>query len=298
MSELGTSPREPEGVEDLEAWKRYIAESNAGMTLMLAAAAAPFPATTTTHDLPKTVLYEVVPDDLDPDFADAAIFYLHGGAYIQGAGLAGAHMATPLVGHSRVRAFVVDYRMPPDHPFPDGLNDAIDAYRFVLETYSSSRIVVAGGSAGGGIAAAFTLKARDLGLPLPAGCVLISPEIDLTESGDSFETNIHVDVVADYRLTNTISLYANGHDLRDPYVSPLFGDFSTGFPPTLLTCGTRDLFLSNTVLMYRALRRAGIPAQLDIWEAMPHGGFFGAPEDEEALDVLAEFVRERMGERA
>jgi acetyl esterase/lipase len=136
------------------------------------------------------------------------------------------------------------------------------------------------------------LKARDLGLPMPAACVLHSPEADLTEAGDSFETNNGIDGVLT-RLTNSIALYANGHDLRDPYLSPLYGDFSKGFPPTILTSGTRDLFLSNTVLMHRALRRAKISAELHIWEAMGHGCFFGmAPEGQEVLEEHARFIRQ------
>jgi len=130
----------------------------------------------------------------------------------------------------------------------------------------------------------------DLGLPLPGACLLATPEADLTESGDTFETNDTVDVVLKYRLTETIALYANGHDLRHPYLSPLFGNFGRGFPPAILTSGTRDLFLSNTVLMHWALRRAGIEAELHVWEAMPHGGFFGAPEDQEVLAEQARFI--------
>ena len=82
------------------------------------------------------------------------------------------------------------------------------------------------------------------------------------------------------RLTESIALYAGDHDLTDPYLSPLFGDF-TGFPPTFLQAGTRDLFLSNTVRLHRKLRAAGVEAELHVCEAMPHGGFFGAPEDAE-----------------
>ena len=85
-------------------------------------------------------------------------------------------------------------------------------------------------------------------------------------------------------------LYAAGRDLTDPYVSPLFGDFSKGFPPTLLASGTRDLFLSNTVRMHRKLRAAGVAAELHVFEAMPHGGFGGAPEDRELAREVRRFV--------
>jgi acetyl esterase/lipase len=174
------------------------------------------------------------------------------------------------------------------------LDDAVEAYRHVLDRHRPEEIAVYGPSAGGGLAASFLLKARDLGLPMPAACVLHSPEADLTEAGDSFETNNGIDGVLT-RLTNSIALYANGHDLRDPYLSPLYGDFSKGFPPTILTSGTRDLFLSNTVLMHRALRRAKIAVELHIWEAMGHAGFFGmAPEDREVLEEQVRFIRQYL----
>ena len=156
--------------------------------------------------------------------------------------------------------------------------------------------MVAGGSAGEGLAAACLLKARDIGLPMPAACVPATPETDLTESGDTFETNDTVDVVLKHRLKESIALYADGRDLKDPYLSPVFGDFTKGFPTTMLTSGTRDLFLSNTVLLHRSLVRAGIKAELHIWKAIPHGGFFGAPEDLEVLIEHVRFIRRQLTE--
>jgi acetyl esterase/lipase len=119
--------------------------------------------------------------------------------------------------------------------------------------------------------------------------VLLSPEVDLTESGDTFATNVGVDYVLVDGLAESIALYAGEHDLTDPLLSPLYGDLS-GFPPTFLQSGTRDLFLSNTVRMHRALRAHDVDAELHVWEAMPHGGFFGAPEDDEIAAELRRFV--------
>jgi epsilon-lactone hydrolase len=124
--------------------------------------------------------------------------------------------------------------------------------------------------------------------------VLLTPESDLTESGDTFETNRFIDVVLHDRLREAIALYADGHDLRDPYLSPVFGDFGRGFPPTLLISGTRDLFLSNTVLLHRALRRAGCDADPHVFEAMPHA-FFGTPEDAESLAEQIAFLDRKLG---
>jgi acetyl esterase/lipase len=132
------------------------------------------------------------------------------------------------------------------------------------------------------------LRARGEGLPMPAALALITPEVDLTESGDTFHTNLGIDNVLG-RLMEVNLLYANGHDLTHPYLSPLFGDVSH-FPPTFLQAGTRDLFLSNTVRMHRKLRNAGVDAELHVFEAMPHGGFGGAPEDRELAAELRRFL--------
>jgi acetyl esterase/lipase len=180
--------------------------------------------------------------------------------------------------------------MPPEHPFPAALDDCVAAYRHALEHYDPARIVVLGASAGGNLATALILRARDEGLPLPAGAVLLTPEVDLTESGDTFNTLLGIDNVLISGLAPFNELYAGDQELIHPYVSPLFGNFVKGFPPTFLQSGTRDLFLSNTVRLHRALRRARIPAELHVFEAMPHAGFLGAPEDEELDEEIRRFL--------
>ena len=170
------------------------------------------------------------------------------------------------------------------------------AYRALLSDRDAGEVIVGGGSAGGNLAAALLLRARDEGLPLPAAAVLLTPEADLTESGDSFQTNLGLDNVLTQSLMPANLLYANGHDLTDPYLSPLFGDFTKGFPPTFLSTGTRDLFLSNTVLLHRKLRSAGVPADLHVLEAAGHGGFLGtAPEDRELRPRDPQVRRRALG---
>jgi monoterpene epsilon-lactone hydrolase len=282
-------------IDDKAAWRAHLEAGNRDLTAMLAPAAQAFPTEVAAHDLSASKVFELVPKSLSPASENAAILYVHGGAFVLGGGQAAAYMAMPLAGLTGIRTFSVDYRMPPDHPFPAGLDDVVEAYEFLLKRYAADRIVVVGPSAGGGLAAAFLLKARDLGMPTPRACVLPTPEVDLTESGDTFETNALIDVVLRGRLTESIALYADGHDLRDPYLSPIFGDFGKGFPPTLLLSGTRDLFLSNTVILHRALLRAGVEAELHVWEGMPHAGFSGAPEDQEVLAEQVRFIKARLG---
>ena len=279
---------------DKAAWRANIAQGDATMTAMLQANVGRFSMDVATHRVGAIDVYEITPAETVDSERDYAIFYLHGGAFLYGSGVAAGYMAMSLAHAARLKAYSVDYRMPPDHPFPTGLDDVIEAYRWLLQRFAPENIVVAGSSAGAGLAGSFVLKARDIGLPMPAACLLATPEADLTESGDTFETNDTIDMVLPHRLTVMNALYADGHDLRDPYLSPVFGDFSKGFPPTILISGTRDLFLSNTVLMHRALLRAGVEAELHVWEAMPHGGFFGAPEDAEAIDQQAQFARKHL----
>jgi acetyl esterase/lipase len=293
LAPLGPSTGYP-SVEDKQGWRDYVATREAGMVAMLTQGRAPMPATVSDRDADGAKVFDIVPAGLAPD-RTGIVLDIHGGALILCGGdlcrIMGMNTATRL----QRRVWSVDYRMPPDHPYPAALDDCIAAYRALLREYAPEQIIVSGGSAGGNLAAALMLRARDEGLPLPAGLVLGTPEADLTESGDSFQTNDGVDPMLRSLMPVNL-LYANGQDLRHPYLSPLFGDFAKGFPPTLLTTGTRDLYLSNTVRMHRALRAAGIPAELHVLEAAPHTGFPGSPEGEEIDQELRRFIAERLGE--
>lgn len=226
--------------------------------------------------------------------ASSAVIDLHGGAFVVGGGEACRAGARKQADQLDVRCYGIDYRMPPDHPFPAALDDCLATYRHVLGHHDASRVAIIGRSAGGNLAAAMLLRARDEGLPPPAALVLLSPQIDLTESGDTFEVNRMVDLVLPGSLMMNNKLYAAGAELSHPYLSPLFGKLD-GFPPTFLQSGTRDLFLSNTVRMHRALRSAGVEADLHIFEAMPHGGFNGsAPEDLQLADEIKLFVQKHL----
>jgi acetyl esterase/lipase len=219
------------------------------------------------------------------------VLYLHGGALVFCGGPAVAVDAALAVIRTGRLSFAIDYGMPPEKPYPHGLDDCLAAYCALLDVYPADSVVICGRSAGGNLAAATVLKLRDAGLPLPAAVVLLTPELDLTESGDSFQTLQDIDVVLKAGLPEANAFYAAGHPLTHPYISPLFGDFGKGFPPTFIQAGTRDLFLSNAVRMHRALREAGVRAELHIWDAMPHGGFGGGtPEDEEVCRELQAFL--------
>lgn len=268
-------------LDDADGWRKYISAGDAMITQMFLNRRPALPCKITQLRAGPALGYEVVPEGLAS--GDRRVYLdIHGGALIMGAGEVCKAMAHGSASRLGVRVIAVDYRMPPDHPFPAGLDDCLAFYRTLLRDHDPSEIIVGGASAGGNLAAALILRARDEGLPLPAAAVLASPEVDLTESGDSFHTNAGIDGMGTLMQANL--LYAGGHDLSHPYVSPLFGDFTRGFPPTLLTAGTRDLFLSNATRMHRALRAAGIRAELHLLEAAAHGAFGGSAPEEGELD--------------
>ncbi|WP_174275292.1 alpha/beta hydrolase [Sphingomonas bacterium] len=267
--------------------------------ILFATIAPPAAGTTVTPlEIGGVAAFDVKPQGSSGEADGRICLFLHGGGFTMGGGKACGAMATAFAEGTDLHTIGLDYRMPPHFPYPAPLDDCVAAYWALLETRRPEDIVVAGTSAGGNLAPALVLRARDEGLPLPSAVVLLSPEIDLTESGDSFETLMGVDPVLKARPTDSIELYAAGHDLSDPYLSPLFGDFAKGFPTTFLQCGTRDLFLSNTVRFHRALRKQDIPAFLHVFEAMPHGGFgamfeggLGAsPEDRDVYEEVRRFL--------
>jgi monoterpene epsilon-lactone hydrolase len=281
----------PPAANDLEGWRQWVQERDAAwrVTATEQNAAEASSAMTETH-VRGTRVHVITPADHAPGAA-RVLLHLHGGALLLGGGDLCALGGRSIAERMQARTWAVDYRMPPDHPYPTPLDDCLNVYRALLERHRAEDVIVSGESAGGNLAAAMLLRARDEGLPLPAAAVLVSPEVDLTESGDSFACNLGLDNVLTERLMPLNLLYAAGHDLRDPYVSPLFGDFAKGFPPTLLLSGTRDLFLSNTVLLHRRLRAAGVPAELHVVEAAGHGRFFGqAPEDAEIDAEIRHFM--------
>ncbi len=282
--------------QDTAGWDAMIGVVN---DMLFASIAAPAPGTTVTpREVGGVAAFEVDPHAVAGGRGGRVCLFLHGGGFIIGGGRTCGAMAVAFAEGAHLHTIGLDYRMPPHFPYPAALDDCVAAYRALLQTWVPGDIVVAGVSAGGSLAPALVLRARDEGLPLPSAVVLLSPETDLTESGDSFETLMGVDPVLKGRLTESIELYAAGHDLSDPYLSPLFGDFTRGFSPTFLQCGTRDLLLSNTVRFHRALRKQDVPAVLHVFEAMPHGGFGAmfegglgtAPEDQEVYEEVRRFI--------
>ena len=282
-------------VADKSAWHHAIAEYDAQLAEHAQAARDAFTGKIDARELGGVRVYELRPDSIPARNNNRVILYLHPGGYVFGARQAGLAGAIALANAGPFRVFSIDYRTAPDHPYPAALDDVVTVYRETIKRYQATSIGIVGVASGGGLAASTVLKLRDAGLPLPGALALLSPEADLTEAGDTFQTNRDIDVVLRHSIPETVALYAGGNDLRDPHLSPVYGDFAKGYCPTFLQSGTRDLLLSDTVRLHRALRHAGVEAELHVFEAMPHIGFSGAPEDEELRAEEVRFLDKHLG---
>lgn len=232
----------------------------------------------------------VTPGEVAEVNRNRVLIHVHGGGYVLSPGEAGTAEAIMMAGHGRIKVISIDYRMPPDFPYPAAMDDAMAVYKEVLKTTDARKIGIFGTSTGGGMTLAMVLRAKAEGLPLPAAIAPGTPWSDMTKTGDSYFTNEAVDNVLvsnDGWLGEAANLYANGHDLKDPMLSPIYGDLH-GFPPTILTTGTRDLFLSNTVRVHRKLREAGVVADLIVFEGLSHAQYLFVADSPESKEHFAE----------
>ena len=182
--------------------------------------------------------------------------------------------------------------MGPDHPYPAALDDVTTVWRSLSTTTAPRNMAIFGASAGGNLTLAAVLKAKQENLPLPGAIGPATPMSDLTNAGDTFQTNAFLDnvlVVPDGDCDKRAALYTDGRDAKDPLLSPVYGDMH-GFPPAILTTGTRDLLLSSTVRVHRKLRQAGVEATLQVFEGQSHAQYLfdpSAPETKEAFEEIA-----------
>ena len=228
--------------------------------------------------------------------ADRVILYLHGGGYVMGS--IGTHraMVARIARASNARALLIDYRLAPEHPFPAAVDDAVAAYRWlVAQGCKSGRIVIAGDSAGGGLALATLLKLRDLGVTLPAAGVGISPWTDLQGTGESVKTKAAIDpMVTQENLAISAKSYYANHDPKDPLISQIHADFR-GLPPLLLQVGESEILLDDATRVAARAKAAGVNVELEIWPEMIHVWHVFAkilPEGQQAIDKLGKFVLE------
>ena len=230
---------------------------------------------------------------------DRLLLYFHGGGFVASTPQLHAGLVARICRAARVRAFVPDYRLALEHPFPAAPEDCLASYECLLsQVQDPADIVLGGDSAGGCLVLATLLQARDNGLPLPACAVLLSPATNLAQPGASYEVNSNRDSLAsDWESIQVLARsYLGGADPRDPRASPAYGDLK-GLPPLLCQVGFDELLLDDSVSLAKQAEAAGVNASLEVWRGVPHvfPAFDFLPEGRLAIAKLARFIDTRLG---
>lgn len=220
------------------------------------------------------------------------ILHCHGGGYSTGSSLYARTLTSKLAASTSMDVLCFDYRLAPENPYPAAAEDAMKVWNYLmLLGYGARDVILTGDSAGGNLALSLALKLKEEGRLLPRGIVLMSPWTDLTSSGKSFETKAEVDPVLDKSyIDRMIKAYAEGQNLENPFVSPLFGDFH-GFPPTYIQVGENEILLSDSLRLHQAFVDANVSVKIDTYPGMWHV-FQMSPVKaaRDAMDKNAEFI--------
>ncbi|MFK8029190.1 MAG: alpha/beta hydrolase [Gammaproteobacteria bacterium] len=242
----------------------------------------------------QDVLADVPVERIRPlEASGRVVLYIHGGAFMFCSPVTHRGITLPLASRTRCEVIAVAYRLAPEHPYPAAVNDSLAVYLNLLETIPAHDITLAGDSAGGNLVLALLHTLKDKGLPMPSSAVCLSPVTDLSGGSDSIRQNIESDVLLPgERMHELARLYINGAYVREPAVSPVFGDF-TGFPPLLFHVGDSEILLDDSRRAVARARSCGVEAHLRIWPNLPH--VFHAfsshlPVAFDALEEIAEFM--------
>jgi len=260
--------------------------------------------TTMASTLPWDVRFEKMKFDLfDSEWLmpkkvmeNRVLLYLHGGGYVIGSPHTHRALAGKIAKGIFSNCLLIDYRKAPENPYPAALDDSFTAYRYLLEQgYEPEHIIIAGDSAGGGLAIALQYELREFQMPLPACTVLLSPYLDLTGTGESRENNSKNDRFLDvFEMRRWAEMYADGHDLADPLISPLFGDVA-GLPPMLIQASESEVLYDDSVRFAQRLSESGVQVVFQTWKGLIHWWhmFGGMPEAKEAIDEVVGFINEK-----
>jgi len=229
------------------------------------------------------------------DAKPGIVLYLHGGAYAVGSTYVHREFLSRLAKTCQTKVLAINYRLAPEHPFPAALEDTLTAYNWLIsEGYDPSTIVIAGDSAGGGLAIATLVSLRDKGIPLPACAVCISPWVNLSHTGE--KNNNNNDPILNPELLNTFALYYAGYtDTTDPLISPFFADLKD-LPPILIQAGTNEILEDQIKQFIEKNRLTGVEIELDLWDGLFH--VFQIipilPEAKRSLEKIAVFITNKL----
>lgn len=278
-----------------EEWRALIDAMAATRKVSIGQLGQSLNATIRRAQIAQVPVHEVEPAVVPKENAQRLFIYLHGGAYVFGGGDAAVLEGAMISALSGIRVVSVDYRMPPDHPSPAAVEDVVAVYKALLTRYQADAIGMGGTSAGGGLTLSVVQALKSAELPLPGALYLGTPWTDLSKTSDTLYTNEYVDrvlITYDGILEAAAKLYAGEKSLKDPSVSPVYGDFSD-FPPAYLVTGTRDMLLSDTIRVHRKLKAAGVETDLNVFEGMSHAEYArltGSTEWNEVYSGLTAFL--------
>ncbi len=226
-----------------------------------------------------------------------AILYLHGGGYVMGSLTTHRSLVGEISRAAQAAALLVDYRLAPEAPFPAAVEDGVASYRWLLEQgFTPKNLAIAGDSAGGGLAVATLISARDQGLPMPKAAVPISPWSDMTFSNESYKTRAEADpLVGSGSIGDMANLYLQGKDPKHPYASPNFASLKS-LPPLLIHVGRDEVLLDDSIKLDQKAKADGVNSTLEIWEDMIHvwHAFHPMlPEGKQAIERVGAFLREK-----
>lgn len=260
------------------------------------ASQAVYPVTITDDKIAGVPVKVITPPTIPENKRDRVLINVHGGGFNSDSG--SLTETIPIASLTQTKVIAVLYRLAPEHPFPAAVEDTIAVYKELSKTYQPSKIALYGTSAGAILTAEVAVKLRQLNLPLPGALGIFSGMGDFSQSGDS---------IAIYALNGFsgaldppskehANAYAGSTDLKDPVLSPVYSELK-GFPPSLFITSTRDLLLSGTTILHRAFLRAGAPAELVVFEALPHAFWNDVklPESKEAYGIMAGFFDKHLG---
>jgi monoterpene epsilon-lactone hydrolase len=228
---------------------------------------------------------------------DKAILYFHGGGFRLGSVSSHRDLIAQIAFASGCRVLAINYRLAPEHRFPAALDDALAAYRWMLDRgLKSENVAFAGDSAGGNLVLAAMLALRERGLPLPIAAVLMSPWTDLAATGASYVSRAEADPIHQRPMILALAKnYLGGQgDPRDPLVSPLYADLA-GLPPLLIQVGDREIVLDDSVMFADLARAAGVDVTLEVWDDMIHVfQMFELPQARQAIASSAGFLNRHL----
>jgi acetyl esterase/lipase len=239
----------------------------------------------------------ITPQANSAEKRDRVLINVHGGGFMLDSG--SLVEGIPVAHLTGTKVVSVYYRLAPEHPFPAAVDDTVAVYKELLKTYQPKKIGIYGTSAGAILTAEVAVELRRLGLPLPAALGIFSGAGDLSQAGDSQAFFTLPGLVGELPPPERGALlkpYVGNHDPKDPVLSPVHADLR-GFPPALLITSTRDILLSGTTILHRAFLRAGVDAELVVFEALPHAFWndYDLPESREAYEIMAKFFNQKLG---